>query len=54
MNKKIEIWIKKHIVDDEPVEVTRVVMLLDMSFKQLIASLKRGVTREELRRAERG
>lgn len=55
MNKKLKALWRAHIVDDEPVEV-RIVRpkLSDMSFYVLIESVKKGVTREELWRAERG
>lgn len=55
MRKHLSAWWRAHIVDDEPVEVSIVrPKLSDMSFKVLIESVKKGVTREELWRAERG
>lgn len=55
MRKHLSAWWRAHIVADEPVEV-RIVRpkLSEMSFRVLIESVKRGVTRDELRRAERG
>ena len=55
MRKHLSAWWRAHVVDDAPLEVTRArPKLSEMSFKVLIESVKRGVTREELWRAERG
>lgn len=57
MRKQLSAWWRAHIVDNEPAPVeVRIVRpkLSDMSFYVLMQSLKKGVTREELWRAERG
>ncbi|QQE90459.1 hypothetical protein [Azotobacter chroococcum] len=55
MNKKLKDLWRAHIVDNDPLEVTRArPKLSEMSFYVLMQSLKKGVDIEDLRRAERG